>query len=961
MKKNTGTFFKLHTFFDEKPSEFRRLIMSLYAIISTVLIIPVFFQTHDLFYVLMVPGLLLSAFAWMIIRKNMTATDWVYPVAVVPVLCCGLTFVSSGETGLVFIMVMAIPVIWASISFPVEVILVALMTSTCTCFWAVLKHSGNISVSIVNAIVFLIFCSLISWVIYHKSLVMRLSIARLQSLYKSMSEGVILFNLSGTIIECNPAAESILGLKKNQIMGKGPVGTDWRVIHEDGSVFSPDEQPLSVTLSTGKAVHGEVMGIEFSADEIRWILVNSEPVLSSDQLTMTAVVSSFHDITERVKIEADYRESLERFRQLADVFPQTIYEADRNGRLLYVNKAGLKRFGMKEELFTDQLNIMMFAHTDDHPKIVRRLYERMNGIGDGYLEYRAKTLNGECFDALAFSSPMLKDGRPVGLRGFILDISDRKKIEKQFQESENFLRLLIDNTSAGVMIVDAKTRFIELANPAALKLIGRTLNDVKGKICHNFICPADNNACPILDMNQEVDNSERCIMKSDGSRATVLKSVKKLMINNEEKLLETFIDITERKAAQLALIDANRHLEQETDRANKMAILAKEANDAKSEFLANMSHEIRTPMNGIIGMSALLLDTELSDEQHEFTEHIVNSGQTLLLLINDILDISKIEAGKLELSALDFDLHKLLDELYMMFRLQAEGKKLNFVFIQPPHVLKHLHGDPARLRQILTNLIGNAIKFTFNGRVKVDAVIEKETIIDCLVRFTIKDTGIGIAPEKQKMLFNKFTQGDGTISRKFGGTGLGLAISKQLAELMGGEIGVESSGSGGATFWFTAKFAKQITGVSTLNQHQESDDFTTGFFSGNTDRSNVSVLLVEDNKVNQLVALGILKKTGVKALLADNGAEAIKMLSSREFSIVLMDIQMPEMNGYEVLGVIRDISSSVLNHQVPVIAMTAYALNGDREKCLDAGMNDYISKPIDFTALTKIIDTWAVS
>jgi len=714
-----------------------------------------------------------------------------------------------------------------------------------------------------------------------------------------------------------------------------------------------------IAMSTGKPVHGVVMGITIPQAGLRWIEINSEPVFSSGTVSASAVVTSFHDITELRKSGITLRESEERFRQLADVFPETIYEADIEGRLLYVNNHGLCRFGVDEKVLTDKVNVLSFAHPDDIPKLVARLKERQQGVVGGYLEYRAKTAAGEIFDALAYSSAMYKNGVFVGLRGFILDISARKRIENQLKENENLLRLLIDNTSAGVMIVNAKTRCVELANPAALKLIGRKLDDVVGRECHQFICPAGRGSCPVLDMDQEVDNSERAICKEDGSYATVLSSVKRIVVDNTEKLLETFVDITERKTVQMALIESNRHLEEETTRANTMVALAREANAAKSEFLANMSHEIRTPMNGVIGMSELLMDTELNDEQRELVQYIVNSGQALLLLINDILDFSKIEAGKLELSDLNFNLQELLHDLSAMFILQAMGKGLNLSFVQAPGTSNLLCGDPARLRQILTNLIGNAIKFTSRGEIVVFTTTESETMYDSVVRFSIKDTGIGIPLEKQKMLFNKFTQVDGSITRKFGGTGLGLAISKQLAEMMGGQIGVISDTGMGAEFWFTARFKKQQFGIYDLhNSKTVSDTISNVTAQKIPDRKNIHILLVEDNIVNQQVVVGILKNLGLNTDVADNGVEAIKKLTADLYDIVFMDVQMPEMDGYQVTEFVRDPASGVLNHQVPVIAMTAYALQGDREKCLDAGMNDYIPKPINFTELTKVIEKW---
>ncbi|NCC51431.1 MAG: PAS domain S-box protein [Spartobacteria bacterium] len=739
---------------------------------------------------------------------------------------------------------------------------------------------------------------------------------------------------------CNAAFEAFLGQSREEIIGKEPED-----IAPGTQAALYRRKDLELLEQGGTQTYESVV---VTAEGPRHVIFNKAVYLDWAGAP-AGIIGMITDITERVEAT----EQVRRFREALDSSSDAvfIYDAE-SGRFVDMNQTTCEMWGYtREELLTmtpedidavsspkEIAEIVNNALKSDHADIFESLHRRKDG-STFPVEVRQRRL-GDTSSRLVIVSAS--------------DITERKETDRKLDDQRALLHSIIDALPGTLNVVDRDFRILAMNNSEIrMRLTDYdTAEQALGKKCH-AVFMHNSEVCAWCKVGEVMETGRAIIEDTTPDDPRQQRTGKAMRIfvspipDSEGRIIgavEYGVDVTE--------------LQEAIQRADA-------ANRAKSEFLANMSHEIRTPMNGVIGMAELLSDTPLEPQQQQYLKVLQTSANALLSLINDILDFSRIEAGRLELETIDFDLSAIMSDMMDMFGFSAAENRLEFSCRTAPEAPTRLRGDPGRLRQVLINLIGNAVKFTEQGSIAVTVGLLSETDSDACLSFSVRDTGIGIDPEKIDSLFLSFTQVDASHTRRYGGSGLGLSIAKQLVLMMGGEISVVSHPGEGSEFRFTACFEKQASQHVPEIQAADSDNGDGGSHGGR-------VLLVEDDLTNQLVAVSMLEGLGCDVSVVENGKDALQSLSVSPFDLVLMDVQMPVMDGVAATIIIRgwaeesdrlpDGSPSYRREAaaIPIVALTANAMKGDREVCLNAGMNDYLPKPFVYKELLDMVKKWLI-
>ena len=769
---------------------------------------------------------------------------------------------------------------------------------------------------------------------------LRQSEERFRELFERDPFGIYLCSFDGRPLQVNEALCRMLGYSEEELLA-----CNWNEVTHPDDLESSLRQFEQVWKEPDRCAEAELRYRKRNGERL-WARVRVSAIREAGEALDSApyCVVRLEDITERHRAEDAAQESEERFRIMADGCPALMWVSDASGNTQFNNRACHEFFGTSHNPAT-RTNWFAFLHPDDLVCVREAFCRAWWEHTSLHTENRIRRADGQWRWTETFAEPRFSpSGEYLGHVGITQDITVRKQAVQALEASETKFRQLAENIREVFWMAPASAGEMVYVSPAYEQVWGRSCESLYENpgSWMEAIHPDDREKARALlaprVQNQPVEAEYR-IHTPEGQQKWIRDRAFPVYDAGGRQIRVAGIaeDITERKRYEEELIRAREG--------------ADAANRAKSRFLANMSHEIRTPMNGVIGMLQLLGGTSLGAEQRQYVSVAQESGRTLLSLIDDILDLSKIEGGKEVLENLDFNLREAIESVVRTLRVQAAAKGLDLSWSAAVNVPACVSGDTRRLRQVLANLTANAIKFTANGSVKLAAALESQADRSVTMRFRVTDTGIGIRPDQIARLFSPFVQADESTTRKYGGTGLGLAISKQLVEMMGGSIGVDSREGEGSTFWFTATFGCASAGVLADPTAREVPSAVHGARLRGLRRR---ILVAEDHPINRRVVVSQLERLGCRADAVPDGAEAVAAVTRGGYDLVLMDCQMPVMDGFEATRRIRNAVGPAL----PIVAVTADAMPADREHCLNEGMNDYLSKPVELAPLAEVLARW---
>jgi PAS domain S-box-containing protein len=769
--------------------------------------------------------------------------------------------------------------------------------------------------------------------------------AKYRLLAENAADWIFWFGPDGTYRYVSPACERISGYPAEAFLANPDLMS---------AIVHPDDRPyFQAYLDTLKeSGHGDLeIRIIKASGETRWIAHLSRPIYDATG-AFAGRQGANRDITARKAEEQARHERDASYRDMFEANPHPMWVYDRETlAFLDVNDAAMTNYGYSRDEFLS-MTIKDIRPPEEVPQLIAEI-SRTPGATKSPGPWRHRRKDGSEIIAETSSHSIDFAGR-MAVVVLASDITQRIRSEEQLRK----LSLAVEQSPECIVITDIQAD-IEYVNEAFLRVTGYSREEIIGqnsRILQSGLTPKESYVA-LWDAlaHGRPWHGEFYNRRKDGSEFVEFAIV--APIRQPDGHITHYVaikeDITEKKQIAREL-DAHRyHLEElvasRTTELSEARAQADAANAAKSLFLANMSHEIRTPMNAIVGLTHLLRQSTLTAQQLERLRKIDTAAFHLLAIINDILDLSKIEAGRMQLEKTDFSLNEVLDHTRTLIAEAATRKGLT-VEVDSDHVPMWLGGDPTRVRQGLLNFAGNAVKFTETGKITLRARLENEDENFLTIRFEVQDTGIGISPDKLARLFTAFEQADASTTRKYGGTGLGLAITRRLARMMGGDAGVTSQLGVGSTFWFTARLQRGQDAT-----HMVAETAVDAAIELAKSRAGSRILLAEDNEINQEVATEILRAVGLSIEIANDGREAVDMAATREYDLILMDMQMPRLDG---IAATREIRALPDWNDRPILAMTANAFTEDRQRCLDAGMNDFVPKPVDPDDLYRVLLKW---